>query len=157
MGLEVDENNIIRCVNRGISVVQADIDKGLSAIPDESYDYVILSMTLQVIKKPELAIREMLRVGKKCIISFPNFGFWKVRAMLSFQGKAPVTRNLPYSWYSTPNRNVLSVKDFRQFCELQDVRIEREIPLSTAGGGLMVRQWPNLFAEEAVYVVTAKT
>ncbi|MGI6461099.1 MAG: homoserine O-acetyltransferase MetX [Candidatus Hydrogenedentales bacterium] len=155
LGLEVAESNVVRCVNSGIPVVQADIDKGLSALPDASYDYVILSMTLQVIKKPELAIREMLRVGKKCIISFPNFGFWKVRALLAFRGKAPVTRSLPYSWHSTPNRNVLSVKDFRQFCEQQQVRIEREIPLSSTGSGFMVRRWPNLFAEEAVYVVTA--
>ena len=157
MGLEVSEPNIIRCVNRGISVVQADIDKGLSAIPDQSYDFVILSMTLQVIKKPEQAIREVLRVGKKCIISFPNFGFWKVRAMLAFQGMAPVTRSLPYSWYSTPNRSVLSVKDFRQFCHTHNIRIEREIPLSSSGRGVIVRQWPNLFADEAVYVITAKT
>lgn len=157
MGLEVSEQNIIRCVNRGIPVVQVDIDKGLSAIPDQSYDCVILSMTLQVIKNPELAIREMLRVGKKCIISFPNFGFWKVRAMLAFRGRAPVTRSLPYSWHSTPNRNVLSVKDFRHFCETHNIRIEREIPLSSSGDGPIVRHWPNLFADEAVYVVTAKS
>lgn len=157
MGLEVSEPNVIRCVNRGISVVQADIDKGLNAIPDQSYDYVILSMTLQVIKKPELAIREMLRVGKKCIISFPNFGYWKVRAMLALRGQAPVTRSLPYSWYTTPNRSVLSVKDFRQFCETHNIRIEREVPLSGTGSGFGVRQWPNLFADEAVYVVTAKS
>lgn len=156
MGLEVSEGNVIRCVTRGIPVVQADIDKGLTAIPDHSYDYVILSMTLQVIRKPELAIREMLRVGKKCIISFPNFGFWKVRAMLALRGRAPVTRNLPYSWYTSPNRNVLSVKDFRHFCETHAIHIEKEIPLASTGTGFTARKWPNLFADEAVYVVTAR-
>jgi len=155
-GIELDERNIIRCVERGISVIQADIDKGLSAIPSQSYDYVTLSMTLQVIKEPEFAIREMLRVGKKCIISFPNFAYWKIRAILALTGKAPITRNLPYSWYSTPNRSVLSVKDFRQFCDNHNIRIEQEIPLTSSGSGRAARMFPNLFADEAVYVVSAQ-
>jgi len=157
MGLEVSQGNIVSCVRRGISVVQADVDAGLSSLPDQCYDYVILSMTLQVIRKPEVAIREMLRVGKKCIISFPNFGFWKVRGKVMLYGQAPVTRNLPYAWYISPNRHVLSIKDFRDFCEEHNAHIEREIPLGPKGAGWSAKLWPNLFADEAVFVISARS
>lgn len=155
MGLELPQGNIISCVRRGVSVVQADIDKGLGALPDRSYDYVILSMTLQVIEKPELVLSEMVRVGRKCIVSFPNFGFWKVRAK-TLLGKAPVTRSLPYSWYMSPNRHVLSIRDFREFCERHNVRIEKEIPLGPRGTAFTTRLWPNTFADEAVFVIAGQ-
>ncbi len=154
MGLEVAEDQIVACMQRGISVVQADIDRGLSALPDQSFDYVILSMTLQVIRHPEVAIREMLRVGRRCIVSFPNFGFWKVRAKVAVLGRAPVTRSLPYAWYISPNRHVLSIKDFRHFCETHNARVEREIPLSTQSPAWLCTALPNLFAEEAVFEIT---
>lgn len=156
MGLELAQGNIISTVRRGISVVQADIDRGLNALPDQSYDYVILSMTLQVIEKPELVLREMMRVGRKCIVSFPNFGFWKVRAHLALRGTAPVTRSLPYSWYTSPNRHVLSIKDFRRFCETHNIRVEKEIPLGGRGSARTTRLWPNVFADEAVYVISGR-
>jgi len=108
-------------------------------------------MTLQVIQKPDLVLKEMLRVGKKCIVSFPNFGLWRVRLKSLVLGRAPVTRNLPYAWYQSPNRHMLSLKDFRSFCKELGVRIEKEVPLTTDG---VVRYWPNLFAEEALYVVS---
>jgi len=155
MGIELDQDSIISCVQCGIPVVQADIDKGLAGLPDQSRDYVILSMTLQVIKRPDIAIREMLRIGRKCI-SFPNFGFWKVRAMTMFWGQAPVTRNLPYPWHESPNRHVLSIKDFRTFCAANGARILREIPISSHGRTVHTAGfWPNLFADEAVFVITA--
>jgi homoserine O-acetyltransferase len=154
MGLEVSQGNVIKCVRRGVSVVQADIDRGLSAIPDQSYDYVILSMTLQVIAKPELAINEMLRVGRKCIISFPNFGYWKVRVKNLLLGKAPVTRNLPYAWHVSPNRHVLSIDDFRDFCEARQIEIEKEIALNAQGWGWAAYLWANLLADEAVFVIS---
>ncbi len=152
VGLELAQGSVVSCIRRGISVIQADIDKGLSALPDQSFDYVILSMTLQVIRKPDLALKEMLRVGKKCIVSFPNFGHWRVRWMTFFEGRAPVTRNLPYAWYQTPNRHVLAIDDFRQLCRDLDAQIEREIPLYSDG---VARFWPNLLAEEALYVITS--
>jgi homoserine O-acetyltransferase len=151
VGLEVAQGSVVSCIRRGISVIQADIDKGLSALPDQCFDYVILSMTLQVIRKPDLALKEMLRVGKKCIVSFPNFGHWRVRWMTFFEGRAPVTRNLPYAWYQTPNRHVLAIDDFRQLCEDLNAQIEKEIPLYSEG---VAKFWPNLFAEEALYVIT---
>lgn len=152
MGLELAQGNVVSCVRRGISVVQADINQGLGALPDESFDYVLLSMTLQVIEKPELAVREMLRVGRRCIVSFPNFGHWRARLQAALGGRAPVTRGLPYSWYETPNRHVLSIEDFRHFCAKMGVTIEREIPLGSHGEA---RVLPNLFAEEALYVLRA--
>jgi len=152
MGLELSQGNVVSCVRRGIAVIQADVDKGLSELPDQSFDYVILSMTLQVIKKPQLVLQEMLRVGKKCIVSFPNFAYWKVRSAAVFGGRAPVTRNLPYRWYETPNRYVLSIRDFRQFCAERNYRIEREIPLYSEG---VIHFWPNFMAEEAVFVITS--
>jgi homoserine O-acetyltransferase len=153
MGLDKSEGNVVACARRGISVVQADIDRGLSALPAHSFDWVILSMTLQVIEKPEQAIREMLRVGRRCIISFPNFGHWTVRWSALFHGRAPVTRALPYTWHESPNRHMLSIKDFRQFCDKRDIRIEKEIPLTGHGEG---RFLPNVMAEEAVFVISAK-
>lgn len=156
MGIELDQESIISCVQCGIPVIQADIDKGLAGYPDQSCDYVILSMTLQVIRHPDIAIREMLRIGRKCIISFPNFGFWKVRAKTLLWGQAPVTRNLPYPWHESPNRHVLSIKDFRGFCAANNARILREIPISSHGRTVHTTEfWPNLLADEAVFVITA--
>lgn len=153
MGLEVDQEAVVSAVASGISVVQADIDKGLSELPDQCFDYVVLSMTLQVLKHPDLVLREMLRVGKKCIVSFPNFGLWRVRAGLVLNGRAPVTHNLPYAWHQSPNRHVLTIKDFREFCAGLGIAIECEIPLTARG---RIRFWPNMFAEEALYVLSAQ-
>lgn len=154
LGVELDEAKVVACIQRGISVVHGDIDKGLSPYPDQSFDYAVLSMTLQVIDNPELVIQETLRVAKKAIVSFPNFGFWKVRAKSLLLGKAPVTRNMPYPWYRTPNRHVLSIKDFREFCRGRNFSIEKEIAIYSHGRGLRdVKLWPNLFADEAVFVI----
>jgi len=152
VGIEKAQGNVVTCVRRGISVIQADIDKGLTELPDQSFDYVILSMTLQVVKHPDKALQEMLRVGKKCIVTFPNFSYWRARFHAFFKGRAPVTRNLPYSWYNTPNRHVITIKDFRTFCAQHDIQIEREIPLSSQGETPFM---PNLFAEEAVYILSS--
>ena len=149
-GIEVDPDQVVRSIQRGISVIQADIDQGLSALPDQSCDFVILSMTLQAVHKPHLVLQEMLRVGRKCIVSFPNFGHWSVRAQTLFGGRAPITRALPYSWHETLNFHVLSIKDFRAFCRSLNARILHEIPLPCPGA---CRLWPNLFAEKAVCII----
>lgn len=150
LGMEVDQEKVIRCIACGIPVIQANIDKGLSELPDDSFDCVILSMTLQVIKNPALALKEMLRVGKKCIVSFPNFGHWSVRAKLAFLGRAPITPQLPHTWYDTPNRHVLTIKDFRAFCEEFNFGIEKEICLNEDGP---TRFLPNLRSDEALFVL----
>jgi homoserine O-acetyltransferase len=157
-GIEVDQDNIVGCAQCGIPAIHADIDRGLSGFPDQSYDYAILSMTLQVILKPEVALREMLRVARKCIISFPNFAFWKVRAKALLLGRAPVTRNLPYAWHVSPNRHVLSIKDFREFCATHNARILKEIPISSHGRTIRRTDfWPNMFADEAIFVITSES
>jgi homoserine O-acetyltransferase len=151
LGIELDEDNIVSAITCGVPVIQADIDRGLSGLPDASFDYVVLSMTLQVIQKPDIVMKEMLRVGKKCIVSFPNFAYYRVRFKALIEGRAPVTRNLPYSWYHSPNRHVLSIKDFRAFCSDLNIHIEKEFPLTSEG---TARLWPNLLAEEALYVLS---
>ncbi len=153
LGMEVDEAAIVRCAESGISVIHADIEKGLHALPDQSFDYVLLSMTLQVLHKTDLALKEMLRVGRKCIVSFPNFGHWRPRFVTFFTGRTPVTEHLPYQWYDTPNRHIVTIKDFRAFCDQLGIRIDREIPLSGDG---TVSFLPNLRADEALYVLSAK-
>ena len=151
VGMDLKQENVINGINCGISILQADIDKGLGGFHSQSFDYVLLSMTLQVIQHPDLALQEMLRVGKKCIVSFPNFGYWRVRSKAFFSGKAPVTRNLPYSWYQSPNRHVLTIKDFRNFCKELDIRIDQEYYLSKDGYASLM---PNLLAEEALCILS---
>lgn len=153
VGVELHQGNIVCCTRRGLTVVHANIDEGQLEFPDHSFDYVICSMTLQVLRKPEYALREMLRVGHKCIVSIPNFGHWRVRRSVLIEGRAPVTRNLPYSWNRTPNRHVLSLLDFRRFCEFLNICIHKEIALGDRG---IVTTWPNMFALEAVYVISAE-
>jgi len=153
VGMEVDESAVVHCAESGISVIHADIEKGLHSLPDQSFDYVLLSMTLQVLHKTDLALHEMLRVGKKCIVSFPNFGHWRPRLVTCLTGRTPVTPHLPYHWYDTPNRHVVTIKDFRAFCAQLGIRIDREIPLSGDG---TVYFLPNLRADEALYVLSKK-
>lgn len=150
LGIEINQQNVISAVSCGLPVIQADIDEGLSELPDNCFDYVILSMTLQVIKRPDLVLKEMLRIGKKCIVSFPNFGHWKVRSNILFRGVSPVTPNLPYSWYESPNRHFLTLRDFRNLCKEMNIKIIEEIALNSKG---IVRYLNNLIAEEVVYIL----
>ena len=125
-GVDIDEQNIMRCVERGLSVCHADLDKGLGDYPDDFYDYVILNQTLQVIKNPDMIIREMLRVGKFGVVGFPNFGHWLVRMKFLAGGRMPKTSLLPFEWYDTPNIHSLTIDDFRDFCRSRNISIEHE-------------------------------
>ncbi len=158
-GIELDRADIAAAIARGISVVQADLDEGLSAYPDGAFDLVVLSQTLQVVRKPSLVLREMLRVGRRGIVSFPNFGYWKVRGYLGLRGRMPVARSIPYSWYDTPNIHHTTIKDFRDFVAANGGAIETEIPLLTENwhraSVRRVGVWPNLLADTAVAVVRA--
>ena len=129
-GVEIYDKYICSCVEKGVPVIHANLDEGLDDYPDQSFDYVILSRTLQVVRKPHLILKEMLRVGKKGIVSFPNFGYWRVRSQLFFKGKMPVTKTLPYTWYDTPNIHLLTIKDFYQFCQQEGIRILAQINLT---------------------------
>jgi methionine biosynthesis protein MetW len=149
-GVEVSEEKVSICIQKGLSVHHSDIDEGLADYPDKSFDYVILSETLQEVHKPKLVIQEMLRVGKKIIVTVPNFGHWRNRCQLFFLGKAPVSENLPHPWYDTPNIHFFTTKDFILFCKQQNLSIVHSV---FTCNGAKIQFWPNLFAEEAFFVL----
>ncbi len=153
MGIELDQELVLDCVCRRLPIIQQDIEEGLSFYADKSFDYVILSQTVQTLKNPEKVLTELLRVSKKVIVSFPNFAHWRCRAQLFFAGITPVTKQLPFDWHNTPNIHCLSLKDFDRFCEKLGVTVETQIPLFKRRLS-PVRFAPNLFAEQAVYVTS---
>ena len=129
-GLELDQHNVAECVARGLSVIQGDADADLAYYPDASFDYAILSQTLQTTKRPDLVLGELLRVGRRAFVSFPNFAHWRVRANLLWSGRMPVTRLLPIAWYETPNIHHVTVRDFRALVAGKGYRVEGEWFLS---------------------------
>ena len=150
-GIEISEQAIHHCVVQGLSVFQEDIDSGLAAYADNSFDYVILNQTFQQVKKPDFVLKEALRVGKKVIVGFPNFVYYKARFQLFFGGKVPVTPSLPYEWYDTPNLHFLSIEDFQEYCRKRDIRIERSFFI---GKNKRVKLFPNLFAEMGLFLLS---
>jgi len=155
-GVEIDLDDIARCIERDVPVYQSDLDEGLADIPDDRFDVVILSQTLQVVKRPRLVLTEMLRVAKRSVVSFPNFGHWRVRAHLALRGRMPVSDAIPYSWYDTPNIHHTTIADFRDFSRDCGAVIEREIAFVGLDDGQprVVRSLPNLLADEAVFVLS---
>jgi homoserine O-acetyltransferase len=153
MGIELDQDLVRACVEKGLPIIQQDIEQGLENYTDKSYDYVILSQTVQTIKNPEKVFTELLRVGRRVIVSFPNFAHWRCRVQLFFQGKAPVTRQLPFDWCNSPNIHCLSLKDFDRLCRKLGVKVEKRIPLNKIALS-RVRFAPNLFAEQVIYVTS---
>ena len=125
LGIEISMENIYACIEKDLSVIQANIEEGLPDFQDQSYDYVILNQTLQVTKQSELILREIVRVGKQAIVSIPNFGFWWFRFLYFFKGRMPVSRTIPYEWYNTPNVHLASVKDFTKLCLHRKILVER--------------------------------
>jgi len=156
-GVEITEEGMEMCVSKGLSVLHGDIDEGIRDYRDGFFDYVVLSQTLQVVHRPKFVIREMLRAGKKAIVSFPNFGNWLVRLDLLFSGRMPKSDVLPFEWYDTPNIHLCTIKDFRILCSEMGIKIEREIYLKNQDAentGLLVRVAPNLFAGIAIYLIS---
>jgi len=149
-GVELSGVKVQRAIARGVSVFQCDIDEGLADYPDQAFDYVILSQTLQETRHPREVIREMLRVGRRAIVAFPNFGHWRVRLSMLFSGGAPRTTLFPYAWYESPNIHFLTVHDFEELAELESLVVERRYYLA----GHRKTAWlPNLTAEVAVFLV----
>jgi homoserine O-acetyltransferase len=153
LGLEVDPDDIIACVNRGLNVVQLNLDTGLSNFRDKQFDVVLLSQTLQTVLRPEKVLLEMLRVGKTCIVSFPNFAYREAVRELVEEGVAPVTGGLPFKWYRTPNLHYLTIKDFENFCDEFGVSVHRRVALETATGQ-RINDDPNRNADVAVFVIS---
>ena len=146
-GVEIDDRNVLACVNNGVDVIQSDLERGLSEFADGSFDYVILSQTLQAMRNTERIVREMLRVGRAGIVTFPNFGYWKNRLQV-LRGQMPVSDSLPFEWFDTPNVHLCTVADFEQFCAERGIRIVERTVLTA---GRPVQAWPNLLGELAVY------
>ncbi len=154
-GIEVDEKMVHQCADSGLNIIHRDIERGLEHYPDDSFDYAILSKTLQTLKNPHIVFKELLRVADKVIVSFPNFAYWKCRAGLFFSGRAPRTKQLPFRWYDTPNIHFMSLKDFDEFCEEIGAQIEVKIPL-IGNRRSPVKFAPNIFAEQAIYLTSRK-
>ena len=128
-GIEISKHNSQICVSKGLTVIEGDAEKDLYQFPDSSFDFVVLSQTLQAFLNPEIVIQELLRVGKKAIVTVPNFGFWKIRLHLLIKGTMPITKNLPDEWYNTPNLHMCSIKDFFNFCENRQINLYKSIAL----------------------------
>jgi methionine biosynthesis protein MetW len=128
-GIEISKNNVQICLSKGLTVIEGDAEKDLTQFPDHSFDFVILTQTLQAFLSPENVIKELLRVGKKAIVTIPNFGFWKVRLHLLIKGTMPITKNLPDEWYNTPNLHMCTIKDFYNFCNFRKIKLDKSLSL----------------------------
>ena len=146
-GVEIDHENIVACVRNGVNVIQDDLETGLADIGDDWFDFVILSQTLQAMRHTEVVVDEMLRVGRQAIVTFPNFGYWRNR-MAVVLGNMPVSDNLPYAWYDTPNVHLCTIADFESFCAKRDIRIRDRVVLAH---GTPIARMPNLLGQLAVY------
>lgn len=158
-GMEISRDRVNACVARGLSVIQGDADRDLDDYPDGAFDYAILSLTIQATRKPRTVLENLLRIGRHAIVSFPNFGHWRVRSRLLTTGRMPVTENLPDAWYDTPNAHLCTIKDFADLCRLVDARVERAVAFNSSGQqlGTWVRlplTVHNLLGEKAVFRLT---
>lgn len=154
-GLEIDNNRIAECIHSNVNVIQADLNQGLPQFDDQSFDFVILSQTLQAVKRPDFLIDEILRVGKKAIITFPNFGHWQCRFQLAIGGRMPVSKSLPHAWFDTENIHLCTVRDFEQLCNNKAISVlNRCIVDHEHQDTLAIKLCPNLFGQIALYQIT---
>lgn len=154
-GIEINQENVIEALHKGLSIIQGDIDEGLEDFADNEMDYVILNQTLQSTQNPDFVIKEMLRVGKHAVVSFPNFAYWRIRFYLLFKGKMPKSKMLPFEWYDTPNIHLLTVRDFFDYCEKRNIKISKSI-LTRRGkvvNSRLRRTFADIFAEEVIFVI----
>jgi methionine biosynthesis protein MetW len=158
-GIEISREGVNECVAKGLAVIQGDADTDLTDYPNDTFDYVILSQTLQATRHPRQVLEHMLRIGRHAVVSFPNFGHWRIRLQLLFGGHMPHTDNLPYSWYDTPNIHFCTIKDFRHLCGQVGAKMEKAVALNAWGKPLRFNApwwfW-NLFGEQAVFLLSRK-
>lgn len=151
-GLEIDPANIVACLHNGVNAIQMDLDEGLSDFDTNSFDYVVMSQTLQAVLYPDQVIDEMMRVGREGIVTFPNFGHWRLRYHLALKGRMPMSSALPHSWYNTPNIHLCTIKDFEALCRTRNLRIlERLVLDHSHHRRLPSNLFPNLMGEIALY------
>ena len=141
-GIEISKSNVQKCISKGLTVIEGDAESDLYQFPDSSFDYVILGQTLQAFLDPENVISELLRVGKKAIVTIPNFGYWKVRIHLLFRGTMPITKDLPNEWYNTPNLHMCTIKDFVNYCNKKNIKINSKN-----------LNYKNLFSQLGIFVI----
>ena len=159
-GIELSREGVNECVAKGLAVVQGDADTDLADYPNDGFDYVILSQTLQATRQPRVVLEHMLRIGRRAIVSFPNFGHWSIRLQILLGGQMPRTRNLPYAWYETPNIHFCSIKDFRELSHAVGAKMEQAVALNAWGGRMRLKMpwwfW-NLFGEQAVFLLSRRS
>src|SRR3978361_1874706 len=156
-GIELSREGVNRCVSKGLAVVQGDADTDLVNYPDDAFDYVILSQTLQATRQPRVVLENLLRIGQRAIVSFPNFGFWKMRLQLLVGGHMPRTENLPATWYDTANIHFCTIKDFVELCDAINVKMERAVALDLYGRPVPLNlPWGvwNMFGEQGVFLLS---
>jgi len=156
-GIELEENKVKQCISKGLSVIQGNAETELAQFPDKAFDFVILSQTLQAFYRTENVLNELLRIGKKVIISIPNFGYWQVRTSLLLFGKMPVTKSLPDSWYNTPNLHMCSIKDFYQFCDKKKIKMDKIIGINNEKTSSINRinlEMKNFLCEVGVFFIS---
>ena len=155
-GLELNQNNVQECIYKGLPVIQGNAETELYQFPKQSFDYVVLSQTLQAFYQPDKVLRELLRIGKSVIVSIPNFGYWKVRTSLLFFGKMPVTKTLPNTWFNTPNLHMCTIKDLFNYCESQNIAIKKVIGVNENKISLIRKsnlEMKNLFSKLGVFLI----
>ena len=156
-GIEISQAGVNQCVARGLSVVQGDADTDLVNYPDNAFDYAILSQTIQATHRPREVLEQLLRIGRRAIVSFPNFGHWNIRAQIMFRGRMPVTPNLSSAWYDTPNIHFCTIKDFVALCHDLDAEVERSIALNAYGKPLGLKipyVMQNLVGQQAIFLLS---
>ena len=155
-GIELSQSGVNGCVAKGLSVIQGDADTDLADYPDDAFDYVILSQTLQATRQPREVVKHLLRIGRRAIVSFPNFGHWRIRAQVAFLGRMPVTKNLSYAWYDTPNIHFCTIRDFISLCDELQADVEKAVALDRNGSAMRMNlPWAvlNMFGEQAVFML----
>jgi methionine biosynthesis protein MetW len=150
-GLEIDAAQINTCIDKGLNVIEQNLDRGLGNFADKSFDTVLMTQALQTLHFPHLVLDEMLRVGKECIVTFPNFGHWKARFYLATRGRMPVSDLLPYEWYNTPNIHFCTFKDFEVLCRERNIKVIHRQVVNEQSGQTLKDFMPNLFGETAIY------
>ena len=155
-GLEPEKDLVQKCISKGLSVIEGDAEKELFQFPEKSFDYVVLSQTLQAFLDPEKVLDQLLRIGKQTIVSIPNFGYWKVRLHLLFKGTMPVTKNLPNEWYNTPNLHMCSIQDFVDFCSKKNIKIDQSTCLTNKKISEITKgnmQYKNIFSQLGIFLI----
>ena len=155
LGIEIDQNSVIKALEKGLQIIQGNIDEGLNDFDDKQWDFVVLNQTLQSTIKPEFVVDEMLRIGKKVIVSFPNFAYWRVRFYLFFNGKMPKSKFLTFEWYNTPNIHLLTINDFFEFCQKRNIKSDKAIYCTDGKRKKSIfRAISNFFSEEAIFLIS---